>query len=389
MSHEISRKSFLRGAAAGAVGAGVAASGLLRPLEAAPAGSEEAKAAAAARVTRELPVPDTYEADRPKQTDYSVDVLVVGAGLSGVGASCHLQTRCPGLNYAVIEARETIGGTWDLFRYPGIRSDSDLHTFGYEFKPWRDEESIASAPRILDYLRETITENDLEPHIRFHHKVVGAEWSSAQARWLVDVENPETGARHRLSARWVFSAGGYYRYDENRKRQPDPEVERIILDVAEKMQVRRRKIEDSEILERLLLPMVNEGARILEEGIASRPVDIDVVFVNGFGWPAWRGGPMFWADRMGLGQVRDKLARYAEATNDANLRRMRELTKAKIVARGETITISGEAPDVEYAGRMVRDALDVVKSGGELTPESLLRSARLSTEGRSLAAAAR
>ncbi|GAA0576768.1 3-hydroxyacyl-CoA dehydrogenase NAD-binding domain-containing protein [Craurococcus roseus] len=116
------------------------------------------------------------------------------------------------------------------------------------------------------------------------------------------------------------TGAGYYRYDENRKRQPDPEVEKIILDVAEKMQVRRRKIEDSEILERLLLPMVNEGARILEEGIAARPVDIDVVFVNGFGWPAWRGGPMFWADSLGLEQVRDKLAHYAEATGDPNLR---------------------------------------------------------------------
>jgi 3-hydroxyacyl-CoA dehydrogenase len=113
---------------------------------------------------------------------------------------------------------------------------------------------------------------------------------------------------------------GYYDYDENRKRMPSKEVERIILDMSEKMQVRRRKIEDQEILERLLLPMVNEGARILEEGIAYRPVDIDVIFVNGFGWPAWRGGPMFWADRMGLRTVRDRLAHYAEATNDPNLR---------------------------------------------------------------------
>jgi 3-hydroxyacyl-CoA dehydrogenase len=112
---------------------------------------------------------------------------------------------------------------------------------------------------------------------------------------------------------------GYYDYDENRKRMPSAEVERIILDTAEKMQVRRRKIEDQEILERLLLPMVNEGARILEEGIAYRPVDIDVIFVNGFGWPAFRGGPMFWADRMGLKSVRDRLAHYAEATGDRNL----------------------------------------------------------------------
>ncbi|MBL6458012.1 enoyl-CoA hydratase/isomerase family protein [Belnapia sp. T6] len=112
---------------------------------------------------------------------------------------------------------------------------------------------------------------------------------------------------------------GYYDYDENRKRIPSKEVEQIILDTAEKMQVRRRKIEDQEILERLLLPMVNEGARILEEGVASRPIDIDVIFVNGFGWPAFRGGPMFWADRMGLKAVRDKLAHYAEVTGDRNL----------------------------------------------------------------------
>ncbi|MDO9706853.1 3-hydroxyacyl-CoA dehydrogenase NAD-binding domain-containing protein [Paracraurococcus lichenis] len=112
---------------------------------------------------------------------------------------------------------------------------------------------------------------------------------------------------------------GYYDYDENRKRLPSQEVERIILDLAEKMQVRRRKIEDQEILERVLLPMVNEGARILEEGIAYRPIDIDVIFVNGFGWPAFRGGPMFFADRLGLKAVRDKLAHYAEVTGDRNL----------------------------------------------------------------------
>ena len=112
---------------------------------------------------------------------------------------------------------------------------------------------------------------------------------------------------------------GWYNYDENRKRIPAPEVEAIILDVAEKMQVRRRKIDDQEILERLLLPMVNEGARILEEGVAARAIDIDVIFCNGFGWPAFRGGPMFWADRMGLKAVRDKLAHYAEATGDRNM----------------------------------------------------------------------
>jgi 3-hydroxyacyl-CoA dehydrogenase len=113
---------------------------------------------------------------------------------------------------------------------------------------------------------------------------------------------------------------GWYLYDEKRARHADPEVERIIVDMAEKMQVRRRKIEDQEILERMLLPMVNEGARILEEHIAARAIDIDVIFANGFGWPAWRGGPMFFADRMGLKNVRDKLAHYAEITNDPNLK---------------------------------------------------------------------
>lgn len=113
---------------------------------------------------------------------------------------------------------------------------------------------------------------------------------------------------------------GWYLYDEKRARHADPEVERIIVDMAEKMQVRRRKIEDQEILERMLLPMVNEGARILEEHIAARAIDIDVIFANGFGWPAWRGGPMFFADRMGLKNVRDKLTHYAETTNDPNLK---------------------------------------------------------------------
>ena len=103
---------------------------------------------------------------------------------------------------------------------------------------------------------------------------------------------------------------GWYMYDEKRTRMPDPEVERIILDVAEKMQVRRRKIEDQEIIERLMLPMVNEGSRILEEGVAYRPIDIDVIFANGFGWPAWRGGPMFWADTIGLDTVVEGLEKH-------------------------------------------------------------------------------
>jgi monooxygenase len=143
-----------------------------------------------------------------------LDVLVVGAGISGIGAGRYLTTELPAKSFAVLEARAASGGTWDLFRYPGIRSDSDLHTFGYEFKPWRDEQSIADAPRILAYLRETITENGLDAHIRYHHRVLAASWSTADARWTVDVERTDTGERLQLSAGWLFCAGGYYRYDE-------------------------------------------------------------------------------------------------------------------------------------------------------------------------------
>ncbi|MBC6446228.1 flavin-containing monooxygenase [Actinokineospora xionganensis] len=143
-----------------------------------------------------------------------VDVLIVGAGISGIGAGRYLRTEHPSKSLVILEARAASGGTWDLFRYPGIRSDSDLHTFGYEFKPWRDKESIASADRILAYLRETATENGLDGHIRYHHKVLAAAWSTEDARWLVDVERTDTGERSRLSAGWIFSAGGYYRYDE-------------------------------------------------------------------------------------------------------------------------------------------------------------------------------
>ncbi|MFF9351252.1 flavin-containing monooxygenase [Streptomyces sp. NPDC014734] len=143
-----------------------------------------------------------------------LDVLIVGAGISGIGAARYLKTELPSKSFAVLEARQVSGGTWDLFRYPGIRSDSDLHTFGYEFKPWRDEQSIADAPRILDYLRQAATENGIDAHIRYHHKVLGASWSSDEARWTVEVEHTDTGERTTLTCGWLFCAGGYYRYDE-------------------------------------------------------------------------------------------------------------------------------------------------------------------------------
>src|SRR5689334_11845037 len=106
-----------------------------------------------------------------------VDILIVGAGISGIGAAYHVRKRLPGKTFAILEGRDAVGGTWDLFRYPGIRSDSDLHTFGYEFKPWTDENAIADAASILSYIRETADENGITPHIRFGHQVVGAAWS--------------------------------------------------------------------------------------------------------------------------------------------------------------------------------------------------------------------
>lgn len=141
-----------------------------------------------------------------------LDVLIVGAGISGIGAAYYLQREHPGRSYAIIEARDATGGTWDLFRYPGIRSDSDLHTFGYEFKPWRDEHAIATADKILAYLRETVAENGIDRRIRFRHKVLAAAWNSADSRWVVDIERD--GQLIQISANWLFCAGGYYRYDQ-------------------------------------------------------------------------------------------------------------------------------------------------------------------------------
>ena len=120
----------------------------------------------------------------------------------------------PGKTFAIVEARDEIGGTWDLFKYPGIRSDSDLHTFGYEFKAWEDQKAIASADAIMSYLRETVAENGIRRAIRFGHKVIEAAWSTQDARWLVQMERTGTGERVTMSCGWFFCASGYYRYDE-------------------------------------------------------------------------------------------------------------------------------------------------------------------------------
>ena len=146
------------------------------------------------------------------------DVVVIGAGISGIGAATYFTRELPGKSLIVLEGREDIGGTWDLFRYPGIRSDSDLHTFGYEFKPWRHDAAIADAHLIKDYLQETVEENKLDRLIRLRHRVVAAEWTSEDATWTLTVEaaDPATGRESTKTIRtgWVFAATGYYRYDE-------------------------------------------------------------------------------------------------------------------------------------------------------------------------------
>jgi cation diffusion facilitator CzcD-associated flavoprotein CzcO len=143
-----------------------------------------------------------------------LDVLIVGAGLSGVGAAHHLEDRLPGKSYAILEARGDLGGTWDLFRYPGIRSDSDMHTLGYRFKPWTEEKVIADGPSILEYVRRTARERGIDRKIRFHHRVVAAEWSSEESRWAVEAERSDTGETVRLTCGFLWTCSGYYRYDE-------------------------------------------------------------------------------------------------------------------------------------------------------------------------------
>jgi monooxygenase len=143
-----------------------------------------------------------------------VDVLIVGAGLSGIGAACHLQRRCPGKTFAIIEARDAIGGTWDLFRFPGVRSDSDMLTLGYSFRPWTDPHTIADGDSIRRYIQDTAREHGVDRKIRFGHRVVRASWSTEEARWTVTVHRADTGDTIELTCSFLFSCTGYYRYDE-------------------------------------------------------------------------------------------------------------------------------------------------------------------------------
>jgi monooxygenase len=153
------------------------------------------------------------------------DVIIVGAGLTGIGAACHLNDKCPDRSYLLLESRQAIGGTWDLFRYPGIRSDSDMHTLGYSFKPWESKKAIADGPAILDYVRETATENNIEQHIRFGHRLINASWCSKQSLWTLDIRQSDSEDQVQMTCNFLYMCAGYYNYDQPHDPQfPDIEA---------------------------------------------------------------------------------------------------------------------------------------------------------------------
>src|SRR5689334_2335699 len=155
----------------------------------------------------------TAPATEPRQPQEAghVDVLIVGAGVSGIGAAHHLRERFPDRTFVILEAQDARGGTWWTHRYPGVRSDSDLFTYGYRFKPWRGP-SIAAGGEILDYLDEVIADDDLAGSIRYRHRVTAASWSSDEHRWTVEVTPDDTGERLRYTAGFLWMCQGYYNH---------------------------------------------------------------------------------------------------------------------------------------------------------------------------------
>jgi cation diffusion facilitator CzcD-associated flavoprotein CzcO len=149
---------------------------------------------------------------RTTTEDEHLDVLIIGAGLSGIGAACHLRREAPERSFAILEARDAIGGTWDLFRYPGIRSDSDMHTLGYTFSPWREQQALADGSSILAYVRRAAEEHGVTDRIRFGRRVIAARWCSRQARWTVQARRVD-GEIERITCSFLFACCGYYQYD--------------------------------------------------------------------------------------------------------------------------------------------------------------------------------
>ncbi|MEO8877085.1 MAG: NAD(P)/FAD-dependent oxidoreductase, partial [Polyangiaceae bacterium] len=148
-----------------------------------------------------------------RAADLDFDVLVVGAGLSGIGAAYRLMTECPNKRLAIFESRDAIGGTWDIFRYPGVRSDSDMFTLGYPFNPWVGKKSIAEGPEILQYIRDTAKKFGIDEKIRFKHRIVSAAWSSDRACWLVEAEVGEAREKKTYRTKFLYLCSGYYSYD--------------------------------------------------------------------------------------------------------------------------------------------------------------------------------
>ena len=152
------------------------------------------------------------------------DIIIVGAGLTGIGAAYHLNSKCPDRSYLLLESRQSIGGTWDLFRYPGIRSDSDMHTLGYSFKPWKSKKAIADGPSILRYVRETATENAIEQHIRYGHRLISASWCSKQSLWTLNIRQDNSDVPAQMTCNFLYMCAGYYNYDQPHDPQ-FPEVD--------------------------------------------------------------------------------------------------------------------------------------------------------------------
>ena len=142
------------------------------------------------------------------------DVIIVGAGLSGIGAACHITEKCPDRSFLLLESRKTMGGTWDLFRYPGVRSDSDMHTLGYSFKPWEGAKAIADGPSILEYVKATAAESNIDQHIRYGHRLISASWSSEKSLWTLEINQADSEKVVQMTCNFLYMCSGYYSYSK-------------------------------------------------------------------------------------------------------------------------------------------------------------------------------